>query len=290
MKRIDLRLALPALIAISTGGCAALDGMCLFDCGSSRAGSTPLVEYLYPNGDVPKNDSVPVLKVPLTVGLSFLPDHENAGIIDARQKEAILARLRDRFRSLDYVRDIVVIPDNYLNAQGGFDSLAQVARLQRLDVVALVSYDQVAKRDENKRSLAYLTIVGAYIVRGSRSETSTLLDLAVVEPESRSLLLRAGGTSFAADSSTAVDQSEKLRQQSRRGLEAATDELVTQLDRELTVFSERVRKGDGPVRIVKRESAGWNIGGGGAVTLPWLLLLAGLAPLSRGCRCGSPHP
>jgi rhombotail lipoprotein len=287
MRSICAQLGICILAGGGLAGCANLGGLCFLDCGSSRAGSTPLVSYLYPDGSVPASDSTPVLKVPLTVGLAFLPGQAGTTEIGARDKEAILARLRDRFRSLDYVRDIVVIPDYYLPRSGGYESLAQLARLQSLDVLALVSYDQVAKRDENKRSLAYLTIVGAYLVRGSHSETSTLLDLAVVEPSSRSLLLRAGGTSFSSGSSTAVDQGEKLRHQSRRGLDLAADELVTHLDHELTLFSERVRSGNAPIKVVKR---GQGDGGGGAITWTWLLLLAGLPALSRGCRCGSPHP
>jgi rhombotail lipoprotein len=285
-----------ALIAIGVAtapllnGCALVDGTCLFDCGKTRAGSTPLVAYLYPDGNVPRTDSVPVLKVPLTVGLTFLPDRDSATAIGPGEKDAILTRLRDRFRSLDYVRDIVIVPDSYLGARPGFDSLEQVAALQNLDVIALVSYDQLATSEENKRSLAYLTIVGAYFVHGTHSETSTLLDLAVVEPQSRSLLLRAGGTSQSSGSSSVVDLSGKLRRQSQRGLAAATDELVRQLDHELTLFSERVRTGNGPVRVVKRDEGGGPGFGGGRLTLAWLLLLAGVVPLSRACRCGSTHP
>ncbi len=288
MRSIFTRLGVCIVATGSLVGCANVGGLCFLDCGSSRAGSTPLVSYLYPDGRVPASDSTPVLKVPLTVGLAFLPEQAGTAQIGASDKEAILSRLRDRFRSLDYVRDIVVIPDYYLPRSGGYESLAQLARLRTLDVLALVSYDQVAKRDENQRSLAYLTIVGAYLVRGSHSETSTLLDLAVVEPSTRSLLLRAGGTSFSSGSSTAVEQGEKLRQQNRRGLDLAADELVAHLDHELTLFRERVRAGNGPVKVVRRGQDG--AGGGGAITWTWLLLLAGLPALSRGCRCGSPHP
>ncbi|MGH8263987.1 MAG: rhombotarget lipoprotein [Steroidobacterales bacterium] len=288
MRSICTRLGICMLATGGLAGCAGLGGLCFLDCGASRAGTTPLVSYLYPDGSVPASDSTPVLKVPLTVGLAFLPEQPGATGIGASDKDAILSRLRERFRTLDYVRDIVVIPDYYLPRSKGYEGLAQLARLQNLDVIALVSYDQVAKRDENKRSLAYLTIVGAYLVRGSHSETSTLLDLAVVEPSSRSLLLRAGGTSFSSGSSTAVEQGEELRQQSRHGLDLATDELVAHLDRELTLFSERVRAGSGPVKVVRRGQEG--AGGGGAITWTWLLLLAGLPALSRGCRCGAPHP
>jgi len=284
MRPMTLLTAIGFVTVPLLSGCALIDDAWQPDRGKTRAGSTPLVAYLYPAGNVPKTDSVPVLKVPLTVGLTFLPDRDSARAIGAGEKDAILTRLRDRFRSLDYVRDIVIVPDSYLGGRPGFDSLEQIATLQNLDVIALVSYDQVALSEENRRSLAYLTIVGAYFVHGTHSETSTLLDLAVVEPQSRSLLLRAGGTSHSSGSSSAVDLPEKLRHQSQRGLAAATDELVTQLDHELALFSERVRAGNGPVRVVERD------GGGGSLTLVWLLLLAGAVPLSRACRCGSTHP
>ncbi len=280
-------LVLAVVTVAGLEACAATGGLCWFDCGSSHAGSTPLVDYLYPQGDVPKYETVPVLKVPLHVGLSFLPDANDARHLPASDKARILDRLRERFRSLDYVGEIVIIPDSYLSPKGGFDGLAQLARLQSLDVVALVSYDQVAELSENRRSLMYLTIVGGYFVRGSHGVTSTLLDLAVVEPGTRSLLVRAGGTSVMQDTTTAMERQEQLRHDSANGLDQATDELMTHLDEELKVFSARVRAGDGPVRVVKR---GQSAGGGGALTLPWLLLLAGLAPLSRGCRCGSRHP
>jgi rhombotail lipoprotein len=58
--------------------------------------------------------------------------------------------------------------------------------------MALVSYDQVAHEDDNNWSLGYLTIVGAYVLKGTRHDVSTLVDLAVVDPATRSLVLRGG--------------------------------------------------------------------------------------------------
>jgi rhombotail lipoprotein len=57
--------------------------------------------------------------------------------------------------------------------------------------MALVSYDQVTYTEDNKWPVGYLTIVGAYIVKGMINDTTTLVDLAVVDPKTRSLLLRA---------------------------------------------------------------------------------------------------
>jgi rhombotail lipoprotein len=91
-----------------------------------------------------------------------------------------------RFSSRKFVAEIVIIPDYYLRGQNGFEGLEGVQRLYGVDLMALVSYDQVVHTDENIWSLGYLTIVGAYVLKGSRHDVSTLVDLAVVDPVSRS--------------------------------------------------------------------------------------------------------
>lgn len=267
------RAAVSALLFASLSGCAGLDSLFCHSCGPSgdRAASTPLVDYLYPAGDVPSQDAAPVLNVPLTVGLTFLPS-DRMQAIDATSREQVLAAIRARFQSLPYVRDIVIVPDHYLRPKGGFDNLQQVARLQSLDVIALVSYDQVSHSGKNKRAFAYLTIVGAYFVRGHSHETHTLLDLAVIDPASRSLILRAGGTSSVEGKSTAVEQREKQRKLESTGLQAATDTLSTNLEKELETFRQRIREGTAPVRVVKRGSGG---GGGGQLDSVLLALLLG---------------
>ena len=97
-------------------------------------------------------------------------------------------------REARFVAQIVVIPDYYLRNETGFEGLKGVQRLYDVDIMALVSYDQVTHRDDNSLSLGYLTIVGAYLLKGSRHDVTTLMDLAVVDPASRALILRAGGT------------------------------------------------------------------------------------------------
>jgi rhombotail lipoprotein len=272
------------MFAAALAGCDTLSDSCFWGCGSRHTGSTPLVDFLYPQGVVPKEDTTPELKLPLTVGLSFLPTRAGQASLDARQKEEILSSIRQHFRSLSYVRDIVILSDGYLSATGGFDSLQQLARLQNLDVVALVSYDQLAKRSENNRSLAYLTIVGAFLMRGSESQTSTLLDLAVVEPTTRSLILRAAGTDYTSESSTAVRQGAIIEQQGSRGLSAATAQLNSNLERELSAFSERVRAGNAPVRVVQRKSGSGGSGGGAAFNAVSVGTLLGMALLLAGAR------
>ena len=166
------------------------------------------MSFLYPDGKTPPpNNTIPVLHVPLRVGLAFLPSQAGYGAapLDAAQKQELLERIRQRFSSRKFVSEIVVIPDYYLATARGFASLDGVQRLYNIDLMALVSYDQVTHTDDNKLSLGYLTIVGAYVLPGSSHDTATLVDLAVVDAATRSLVLRAGGTSTHHGASTLVD-------------------------------------------------------------------------------------
>ena len=86
-------------------------------------------------------------------------------------------------------------PRSYLEVGFGTGRLMQLAaerflpqRLYGVDLMALVSYDQVAHEDDNNWSLGYVTIVGAYFLKGTRHDISTLVDLAVVDPATHSLV------------------------------------------------------------------------------------------------------
>ena len=268
--RRKLKLLAAAALALGLSGCQFLwgDDYARHD----RHASSPLVNFLYADGAVPRADAPAVLQLPIRVGVSFMPDERGGDAPTAIDRDKVLNAIRENFRSLRYVDDIVIVPNYYLHARAG-DGLAQIeqlSRLYKLDLFALVSYDQVVDSSFNKNSLAYITIVGAYFVRGDRHETHTLLDLAVIDPMSRSLVLRAGGTSALAGNTTGIDAARHQSAQRTRGFELATDELIGNFKHELTDFETRVREGHAPVKVVQSASPG----GGGACDP---LLLATLA-------------
>ena len=154
--------------------------------------------------------------------------------------------------------------------------LEQLARLQGLDLVALISYDQRSETSENRRALTYLTIVGGMVFRGTHNETQTIIDLAVVEPVGRSLVLRAGGVSSSADSAAAIDQSHKLAKQQRVGFDVATEQLIANFRTELVAFEGRVRAGTADIKVARQGRSGGG-GGGGAVDPAMLIFLAALS-------------
>jgi rhombotail lipoprotein len=265
------RVICVAIVGASLAGCAALGApFCAPHCNANRHSSSSLVEFLYPNGEEPpRENSVPELHVPLRVGLAFLPAHgAGASGPDAALRDQLLERIRQHFRDRKFVSEIVVIPDYYLTSQRGFGGLEAVQRLYSVDVMALVSYDQVTNEDENGWSLGYLTIVGAYVLKGNRYDVSTLVDLAVVDPATSSLILRAGGIDTRHGNTTLIDRSRESREAAAAGFSGASDQMIQHFDAALGAFEAEVRAGHANVHVIRRNATG--SGGGGALTWPWL--------------------
>ncbi|MDE2138558.1 MAG: rhombotarget lipoprotein [Gammaproteobacteria bacterium] len=276
-----LRVAVIALVALAVSGCA--EFWCAPNCRARHQESSSLVGFLYPDGKVPpRENSIPQLRLPLRVGLTFLATPGSGGPT-AAQKQQLLERVRDRFKDRSFIGEIVVIPDYYLATQRGYDGLAAVQRLYSLDLMALVSYDQVTNSDANNWSLGYLTIVGAYVLKGNRYDVSTLLDLAVVDPVTRSLVLRAGGVDTRAGSATLVNAPQAERAASGAGYDAAADQMIAHFDAALTDFETQVKAGKANVQVV--HTGGGGAGGGGACGWWELcgLLLLGLWRRNTAC-------
>src|ERR1700733_1025964 len=265
-------------LALMVGLTGCVDLPCFSACQRHTQNSTSLVEFLYPNGAAPPaQDAQPQLHLPLRVGLAFLPSRGPEAIdgLDAAHKEALLEQIRQRFISRKFVAEIVLIPDYYLQGRRGFEGLEGVQHLYNIDLMALVSYDQVAHEDGNEWSLAYVTIVGAYILKGTRHDVSTLVDLAVVDPATHSLVLRAGGFDNRHGNVALIEEPRRLREAAADGFTAATRQMIDHFDTAPTAFEADVHEGKANVRIVSNQRGS----GGGGGSLDWLSLLA-LVPLA----------
>jgi rhombotail lipoprotein len=275
-KGILVGLAAGALLV---AGCASIDY--LPDRLVHSHNSSSLVDFLYPDGRVPVTATErPQLAIPLRVGLAFLPSANAQGSgLDEAHKEALLERIKQRFASRKFVGEIVLVPDYYLAGQRGFAGLDGIKRLYGLDVIALVSFDQETHLDQNEWSLAYMTIVGAYVVKGNRHDVSTLIDLAVVDPATRQLVIRAGGTDLRHGNTTLIDAARKTREADLAGFSAATDQMIEHFDAALVKFEADVRSGTAPIRVVSKNATGGSGGGGGGAMdeLCIALLLVALA-------------
>lgn len=246
--------------------------------------SSSLVDFLYPDGQQPPpvDDVMPTLKLPLRVGLAFVPaTRGGADVLSQALKSQLLEQVKAEFAKEKFLSEIVVIPDAYLAGKKGFDTLDSVARLYTLDVMALVSYDQVATSDDQKAAFLYWTIIGAYTIEATKNQVQTFVDTAVFDVPTRKLLFRAPGTDVMAAKATAIESNEELRKAQQESFRRAMANMTANLRTELVTFQERVKNNEGGVRVAQRNQNG---GGGGAATGPLeltLLLLLVLAPAVR---------
>jgi rhombotail lipoprotein len=247
--------------------------------GVKQTGS--LVNYLYPNAkEAPTLEpGVVKLRPPVKVGIAFVPgENWNNGLPEAA-KMKLLERVRDSFSRHAYIGKIEIIPSQYLQAKGGFTNLEQVARMFDVEVVTLVSYDQVRFSDRNALSVLYWTIIGAYVIHGDQYDVQTMVDAAVFDVKSHKLLFRAPGTSRVKGGASMAGLSEKSRQAAGEGYEQAVDQLIPQLRTALDGFRERI-KNNASYQV--ENKAGYRGGGGmGWIGLALATLLGGLAYVVR---------
>lgn len=255
-------LGAPA-VAIAAGWAALLllAGCALIQGPSRTRHATSVMQYLHPGRtDRTELPGPATLHLPLRVGIAFVPDGTNQSRWHGEEvpdrlpeafKSGLAREVARHFEKLPDVKAIEVIPTAYLQPGGGFENLGQVAQMFDVDVVALLSFDQVQSHDSGLLSLTYWTLVGAYVVPAEQGGTTTLLDAAVFDVASRRLLFRAPGVSQVSGRAAPIRIDEVLREDARRGFELAATNLVANLQVELGSFRERIRERPDEVRVVR---------------------------------------
>ncbi len=275
--------ALLAVIALFAAGCHALDR------GNTRKRhNSSLVDYLYPRGnhDRPTRPSVPTLTLPLKVGIAWVPE-ASGGRDPQRQGDPVLTEARRKelaeaviphFQKHPFISSIQTIPTAYLTPGGGFENLDQLRALLGVDVIVLLSFDQLQTSESTELSLLYWTIVGAYLIPAEANQTHTMVDAAVFDIASRQMLFRAPGTSKSQGLATPVRTDDRLRVKSDLGFQEASTNMVANLQLELGAFQQRLKERPETAKIIrspgyKGGAFGWEHAGlfGGVLVLGMLL-------------------
>jgi rhombotail lipoprotein len=252
----------------------------------NRGVSSNLVSYLYPKGQniSHQNDQMPILNVPLRVGIAFIPEskHSYNFTLTEVEKQRLLKIVADKFRADPAVAHIEVIPEIYLKQRQGFITIEQVSKMYNVDIMALVSYDQVEINEKNTGSLAYWTIVGAALIRGESTEFQTFVDTAVFDVSSRKLLFRAPGVHSIARKHSAYAYEKANRKMRMDSFYQASSNMTENLSKELQVFRVNVRKSkDIKINYSNNSSSTSRIGGGGSSSIGGLLTLLLLFRFTR---------
>lgn len=241
-----LLLALLLLLVFGTlAGCASMEG------STKQRQVASMLSFLFPGKEAPTpSTEVAVINVPFRIGVAFVPDSGNAAFRLAETERLRLAtQVRDAFTNYPFVQAIEAVPSLYLEPGGGFDNLERVAQLLRLDVIALISYDQVQFSGANKLSFLYWTGIGAYLVEGDQYDVMTAVETAVFDVKSHRLLMRASGTSSVKGEATWVGFAERSRAARTQSFEKSVAQMIEQLAREVQGFRERAPR-DPSIRLV----------------------------------------
>ena len=235
-----------ALLLGLFGGCASMDTAAR----QRQVGS--VVAYLFPGSETPSivADTVAELKVPFRIGVAFVPDTASPEFrLPENDRIKLASQVSEAFSNYPFVREIVAVPSMYLDAGGGFGNLDRIAAMLNLNVVALISFDQVQNAGANGWSFLYWTGVGAYVVDGDQYDILTSVETTVFDIKSSRLLMRGGGISNLKGTATMVGFSEQARAARSRGFDAAVKEMISNLQAEVKSFRERAPK-DPMIRLV----------------------------------------
>ena len=223
--------------AFTLCGCASMAGP------RESKQSASIVDFLYPKATQAPQlmPGITYLRPPVRVGIAFVPTDPRARNLPETEKIKLMERIKAAFTGQAFIGSIEIIPSQYLIPAGGFRNLEQVARMFNVDVMAMVSYDQIQFTDSNSLSFLYWTVIGAYLVHGNEHDAQTMLDIAVFDVASHKLLMRALGTSQIKGSANLSNFSERSRAARTEGYNKAADQLIPALQAEIETFRERIK-------------------------------------------------
>ncbi len=217
--------------------------------------SSSVVQYLYPNQDNHiETPSIPHLKLPLKVGIAFVPLSKGQGRhrLTEIDKNNLMQKVSEHFKKYDFIQKITLIPSAYLQDKGSFTNLNQIKTMYDVDVVALISYDQSQFSADKISSITYWTLIGAYIIPGTKHDTHTMVDASVFDIKSKKMLFRAPGINHTTGSGTLVNAREKQRQDSLTSFYAASEDLIVNLDQQLAQFKQRVENAPKEYKVTRK--------------------------------------
>ena len=253
-----MALLVVASLTLALAACASMEG------SSRQRQVASVLAYLFPGKEqTPATpELVAEIKVPFRIGVAFVPDSAAPQFrLPESDRLKLADQVRDAFKGYPFISEIVTVPSMYLEPGGGFANLDRVASLLKLDVIALVSFDQVQNAGATGWSFLYWTGIGAYTIEGDQYDILTAVEATVFDIRSRRLLMRAGGISNIKGSATMVGFSEHARQARTRGFDEAVKEMIGKLHAEVKGFRERAPR-DPNIRLVLPP--GYNPGAGAA--------------------------
>ena len=231
-------------------------------CSTSTNYRSSVVDFSYSDRkETVKTQQVPILSLPLRVGIAFLPEtiqsQNNSGStslpsssgLSETDKMSLMQDIGEHFRKQEFVKSIIRIPSAYVPTMGSFDSLDRLKRKFGVDMVVLISFDQRQQVESGFSAISYLTVIGAFIVPGQRTDTHTILNSVCYHILSRKMIFSASGSSDIRSKSTPFDMAAQAREDSIKGFYEANTNLAPSLDKQMDLFKSMISKPKGDFQI-----------------------------------------
>lgn len=239
-----MRSTVVLALAVLVSGCTLVQNPGEKPQPTASARSTPLGEFLYLGKQVPHDDGRAQLLLPIRIGLGFLaPTDDSTGKVPTlAQRDATIESVRESLRSLPYVSEVAIVPAYYFGNQPGvgFQKLQDMAKRFDFDLVALVSYEQTMYEFQNMRSLGLITMIGKDFYKVDVDQALTVIELALIEPESRAVVMRVAAGDKFGDTTTLLDDWRSQTHVRTVSFDRADDVFVEALRAALPKLRERV--------------------------------------------------
>jgi len=256
------RIVFFTIAVIMLSGCSTIKSMLGVNYNDQQRSRSSLVDFLYPNtrGEVKIKPKIPNLNIPLRVGISFVPDSCGSYMrhdLNEDLKNSLLKKVSAKFENKDIIDYVKVIPATYLRRKGSFNNLRDIKRQFNVDIMVLLSYDQVQYTEKTGLSLIYhWTILGRYIFEGEKNDTVTIVNSAVYDIDSEELLFGSSGKSKVRSNAASAFISEELRLNSQKGFDLAITNLIIKIDNDLERFKRKIKAKTVAVNVHYRSGGG----------------------------------
>jgi rhombotail lipoprotein len=145
--------------------------------------------------------------------------------------------------SLTYVSEVIVVQEHVLGKNpDGFERLRALGERFNFDLIAVIASDQAAFDMRNFRSLGWITYFGDKLWLGDVDQALTHVELAMVEPDSRTLVLRAASSRIFGDSTSVFDDWRSSDYVRLMSFDQARELLIDDLYQQLAALRPRVEQ------------------------------------------------
>ncbi len=235
-KNFILYLALAVFSFVSLEGC--------HHQMSKTSSSVPLSSFIKPISDSRQIDKKTPLSFPASVSILFIPGGtmtkgvHNPSFYDGVPYTTLNKAAQELKKQLltnpKYISSVTVVQaDEALSNI----SLGNIRASYGTDIVIILSYKQDQRNSQTGvAGLLDITIVGAFVVPGVETTTSTLIDAKVIHIPNNALIFRTSGTDERSTYSTSYGEKSTAVDESINGIIAATTEIGNALTKTLSKF------------------------------------------------------